>query len=58
MLDSTVAKHDEKNSLAKDADPTGCPRRQKLDSSLTGSGGCDDVVECGAVEKREMVSMI
>ena len=55
MLSFTFETHEEKKVVAKEADPTGCPRRQKPVVSLTGRGGADLSVGCGRVENSAIV---
>ena len=57
MFDSTVVRHVVKNSRAKDADPTGCPRSRNPERSSTGVGGSEADDGCGSAENRAIVSM-
>ena len=52
MLLSTSAIREAKNSVAKEAEPTGWPRRRKPEVSSTGIGAADLSVGCGAQENR------
>ena len=55
MLSFTFETHEEKKVVAKEADPTGCPRRRKPVVSSTGRGGADLSVGCGRVENSAIV---
>ena len=54
-FDSTVVRHIVKKSRAKEAEPTGCPRRRNPERSSTGVGGSEGDVGCGSAEKRAIV---
>ena len=56
MLVFTVETQEEKKVVAKEAEPTGCPRRRKPVVSSTGRGGADLSVGCGRVENSAMVA--
>jgi hypothetical protein len=55
MLACTVEMQEEKKVVAKEAEPTGWPRRRKPVVSSTGIGGADLSVGCGRVENSAMV---
>ena len=55
MLSFTFETHEEKKVVAKEADPTGCPRRRKPVVSSTGRGGADLSVGFGRVENSAIV---
>ena len=55
MLVFTVETQEEKKVVAKEAEPTGCPRRRKPVVSSTGRGGIDLSVGCGRVENSAIV---
>jgi len=55
MLFFTVETQEEKKVVAKEAEPTGWPRRRKPVVSSTGRGGADLSVGCGRVENSAMV---
>ena len=56
MLVFTVETQEEKKEVAKEAEPTGWPRRRKPVVSSTGRGGADLSVGCGRVENSAMVA--